>query len=1516
MAPMTTPDFKALPDDYQHVLHLAQEGHNIGVIPLEELKGGQTGAVLYLVSVSLADPLQVEHFILKLDRVHQKAKMDEIKRHQLARSQAPFDFAQRHMADVAFEVKKEGKIAIFYTIAGQSLHHFRPLAAYERQSQLEIIFRATNDYLLNKWNAGLTIEQAVHPQSLLDRWLGYRLKPEGNLRRFLEDIYNVPHDMEGLLIQGEVFPNPLTFGQTADLWGQIRPIDIMIGFQHGDLNIGNILVKFIADGQELAGYFLIDFALYKSQMPLLFDQCYLEMSYLIRELERTSFSKWVNLISRLAKEGAPDPQSVPVELAGPCAVINAGRKAFERWVEASHASLADDLWGQFWLAAVAAGLNFCNKVALPNKKRLAGMIYAAAHLKRYCTQFDLPLPVDVRLLYDANQPEEAAEINGTRRQETLDTRRPTRWPRGTVTFLFTDMVGSTALWEAFPQAMPTALARHDAILEKAASSHNGYVFKKVGDGFCIAFQSAGEALNAAIEGQRALQAETWGTTGPLRVRMALHSGKAEEIEGDYFGPVINRVAQLQAVAHGGQILFSEETLKSIKDQISPGFAWLDLGQHWLRDLEQPEHIYQAAAPDLLVNFPPLPTVGLQTRNLPEQATAFVGRQRELTQIDQLLDAHRLVTLCGPGGIGKTRLALAAAEAQGENYRQGAYFVSLLPLNSPTTIVPAIANALGFTFLEGRTPEAQLLDYLRPRQMLLVLDNMEHLLLEDDPDTSNGTTLALIEAMLSAAPELKIMVTSRELLRLPQEQLFQVRGLPHGDEASILAASQDDAFELFQLRAQRVQSAVKRVSGEDLRHIRRICRLVEGMPLAIELAAGQLRLLSPVEIANEIEGNLDVLDTGLRGAAARHSSVRVVFENSWNRLKDGEKLILARLSVFQGGFTHQAAASIAQAKVTDLANLLDKSLIQRGADGRFVLHALVQMFAADKLAHMPDELAQTQDYHFRYYRDLIGEAVTQWRTNYKPASLDIVRPEVDNLRAGWDWILCQADWDEIAAYLDDLWQFFKVRGRLPEAIELLTQVLQTGRSTEPEADTNYQAHWELLLGQAYLWLSQLGEGDEHFRRTLSLLGWPVPGSQVGLLKSILVEFLVQALHRAWPGYFIGRLEQKQAEAGEAYTAYERLGNRAVVENETLLFFYCGFRCLNLAEAAGLNRLMARAYAFTGYLYALLPVQKVARAYLNWAETIARQENRPDVWESVSRIIGFYLIGIGKWQIAANHFRRAAKAAGELGWHWEQETNWVGLLMVACRMGEFDRGLNYAHRISVSSNQRGDAGFIAAGLYWQAFFKLRQGDDPDLIINLLKKSAAAPGEVMNDLDWIILYSSLAQAYLRQGRDKRAIKEIGKANRHIAGIARPANPLAFLGYAEVAAVHLALWEKSFDGQDQHVLQRSAHQSCKDLDLFARILPAGRPLIWLYRGLYDWLDGRPQKAHTTWQKSLALAEDLNIPYDQGRIHYQIGRHLSEGEITEKGWGRQKHLQRAAEIFAELGASYDLACVKAELGG
>jgi predicted ATPase/class 3 adenylate cyclase len=1508
---MVKPDFNTLPEEHRHILRLAQQRHDIEVILLAELVGGRTGAVLYLASVSSAESAQVEHFILKLDRVHEKARMDEIKRHRLAWSQAPVDFACQHMAELTHEVKKGEQIAIFYTIAGQSLHRFRPLASYERQSQLETILSSSNYYLLEWWNATRTIEQAVHPQSLLDRWLGYRLKPEGRLCRFVEDALHVPKDVEGLLVQGEVFPNPLAYARQSDFWDSVRPIDIITGFQHGDLNIGNILVRFNKNGQKLDGYFLIDFALYKNQMPLLYDLCYLEMSYLIRELERTSLAKWVSLVTRLAEQGRPEPQKVPVELAGACAVINAARRAFERWVEASHASLSDDLWGQFWLAAVAAGLNYCNKGLLANRERLAGMIYAAAHLKCFCAQFGTPAPVEVRLLYDSGQSRESVRTQGMTSQELSPTCESVTWPGGTVTFLFTDMVGSTTLWETYPQEMLTALARHDSILEQSVANHDGYIFKRVGDGFCVVFQSAFEALNAAIDGQHALRDKTWGRTGRPRVRMALRSGAAEEIRGDYFGPAVNRVARLLAVAHGGQILFTEDTLKLIDEQGPPDFVWLDLGRHWLKDLKQPECINQVVAPDLPADFPPLPTVGLQTKNLPEQATPFVGRQFELAQIERLLGAHRLITLFGPGGIGKTRLALAVAEALGNHYQQGAYFVPLLSIDSSTAFVPAVANALDLTFLEGRPPEVQLLDYLRPRQMLLVLDNIEHLILEDGSGTTTGTMLALVEAMLSAAPELKILVTSRELLRIPQEQAFQVRGLPRGDELPGLVVSQDDALELFRLRA---QPASEQANHEDLRYIRQICRLVEGMPLAIELAAAQLRLLSIAEIAAEIESNLDVLDTGLRGAGARHGSVRVVFENSWRRLSDDEKLVLARLSVFRGGFTHLAAAGVAQASITDLAKLVDKSLIKRGAGERFVLHALIQMFAAEKLAGMSDEMNQIPDRHYCYYSNLLDEAVSQWRDTYDPASLDVIRPEVDNLRTGWNWILGQGNWDDINIYLDNLWQFFKLRGRLPEAMELLNQALQAGRSADPVVDVSYQAYWERRLGQAHLRMSQLQEGDEHFRRTLALLGWPVPGSRAGLLKGIIVEYLRQALHRAWPGYFVGRWEEGKVAAQEAYATYEQLGNRAVVENETLLAFYAGFRSLNLAEAAGLHQLMARAYALTGYMYALIPIQRLANAYLSRALAIADAEASPEVTETVFRVAGFYSISLGTWQAAATDFRRAAKAAAELGRHWELETNWVGLLIVAYQTGEFDRGLEYAQRISVSANRRGDAGFIAAGLYWQAFFKLRQGDNPGRIIRLLEESASAPDEVMNDLDWIIVFSSLAQAYMRQDQDAKALEQVSRATKVIAAIARPTNSLALLGYADVAGVYLSLWEKDVDSEDRNLLRHAAHRVCEDMKVYARLVPSGKSIIWLYQGLYDWLDGRPRKSQATWQEALILADTLGMPYDQARVHYQIGRHLGEGETTKEGWGRREHLNRAAELFARFGAKYDLACVNKDL--
>ena len=347
---MSSLDFGTLPPKYQQLLQLAKEKHRLDVIPLAALTGGQTGAFLYLASVSVEATHEVEHFVVKFDRVNPKAKPGEIERHRLALTEAPANFASQNMPQLAYEVEQEGAAALFYTLAGQSLQRFRTLASEERQSRLEILFDATNDYLLKTWNAEAAFEQALHPQALLARWLGYRLKPDGLIASFLKETFDIDPDTEGFLIQGQIFPNPLSYGLNAARWQETRAIDALTGFQHGDLNVGNVLARFEEEADDIQGYFLIDFALYKAQMPLLYDQAYLEMSYLIRELSRASLEKWVSLVSHYSSRDMPNPKAVPVELAGACAVINAGRKSFERWVNETHPSLADDLWGQRRLA--------------------------------------------------------------------------------------------------------------------------------------------------------------------------------------------------------------------------------------------------------------------------------------------------------------------------------------------------------------------------------------------------------------------------------------------------------------------------------------------------------------------------------------------------------------------------------------------------------------------------------------------------------------------------------------------------------------------------------------------------------------------------------------------------------------------------------------------------------------------------------------------------------------------------------------------------------------------------------------------------------------------------------------------------------------------------------------------------------------------------------------------------------------------------------------------------------------
>ncbi|HXQ36061.1 MAG TPA: hypothetical protein VN843_18745, partial [Anaerolineales bacterium] len=346
--PELTNDFQSLPEEYQRIIQLAQDTYKITVAPLELLFGGWSGAVVYLVSVSSNETRRVEHCILKLDRKGKSAKSDEVTRHNTVMSKSSHEFARDHIAELVFDrVEQDGAIAIFYRIAGQSLLKYRPLSSYGRQSQLKTIFTKTNTILLDEWNGNAVFEQAVHPQKLLEKWLGFRLNAGGNVERFLQDTCQVDPSVTGFLINGHVFPNPLLLARKPEPWGKARSVDAVTGFIHGDLNTNNILVKFSDDKVSLTGYYLIDFALFKEGVPLLYDQRYLEMSYLMHTMSQISFATCVNFLTLLAVADIPDASKVPIEMSGVSTVIASARSAFAAWVTENHPSLHDDLWGQY-----------------------------------------------------------------------------------------------------------------------------------------------------------------------------------------------------------------------------------------------------------------------------------------------------------------------------------------------------------------------------------------------------------------------------------------------------------------------------------------------------------------------------------------------------------------------------------------------------------------------------------------------------------------------------------------------------------------------------------------------------------------------------------------------------------------------------------------------------------------------------------------------------------------------------------------------------------------------------------------------------------------------------------------------------------------------------------------------------------------------------------------------------------------------------------------------------------------
>ena len=571
-----------------------------------------------------------------------------------------------------------------------------------------------------------------------------------------------------------------------------------------------------------------------------------------------------------------------------------------------------------------------------------------------------------------------------------------RLPTGTVTFLFTDIEGSTQLWEKYPEAMKDALATHDSLLREAIEANGGQVIKTTGDGIHGVFEKAVDAVHATLTAQRALKDSILNP--PIKVRMGLHTGEAELRSDDYYGQALNRAARIMASGYGGQVLLSSLTAELAREHLPADVSLLDLGEHRLRDLVRPEHIFQLLVPDLQTEFPALKTLNAFPNNLPPQLTSFIGRERELREVQRLLTSARLLTLIGPGGTGKTRLSLQLAAEQLSEFKDGVWLVELAPLSDPALIPSTIASVLELHEVPGIPLMTIMIDYLRAKQLLLVLDNCEHLV---------EASAQVADQLLHACPQLKIIASSREALGIDGETVYRVPSLslPDSSPASLL---EYESTRLFIDRATKAEPRFH-FTDHNASPIAQICQRLDGIPLAIELAAARVKLFTPEQIAERLDDRFKLLTGGSRTALPRQQTLRALIDWSYQSLNETEQRALRRLAVFSGGWTFEAAEAVIREPdaMDGLLGLINKSLVnveEQDGKSRYRFLETIRQYAMEKLLES-GEAADVRNRHMDYFlfssdveaeadRRIFGQEDVEW--------LDEMEQEHDNLRAALEW----------------------------------------------------------------------------------------------------------------------------------------------------------------------------------------------------------------------------------------------------------------------------------------------------------------------------------------------------------------------------------------------------------------------------------------------------------------------------------------------------------------------------------
>ncbi|MDX1658193.1 MAG: adenylate/guanylate cyclase domain-containing protein [Nitriliruptorales bacterium] len=600
----------------------------------------------------------------------------------------------------------------------------------------------------------------------------------------------------------------------------------------------------------------------------------------------------------------------------------------------------------------------------------------------------------------------------------------TQLPAGEVTFLFSDIVGSTRRWEHDADAMASALDVHHEVSRRAIDAHGGWVVKDTGDGFMAVFDLAGDAVRAAVELQRGLRGATWQAT-PLEVRVGLHTGRAEPADGDYHSPVVNRCARVMGVAHGGQILATSAVVERCADVA--GLHFEALGEHRLKDLDRAVSLHQVTHPGLPGQFPPLRSLAETPNNLPHVATPLMGRDALVDEVGALLANERLLTLTGAGGIGKTRLAYQVAAEQLEEFADGAWVVELGSTSEDELVAQVTANALRVPDAPGHPARERLVAHVRDQQLLMVIDNCEHLL---DPVAS------LVDELLQRAPGIRVIATSREPLGIPAERVVAVPPLTTDGRAA--------AVRLFVDRA--IASGAREPTDEELRIVRDICHRLDGLPLAIELAAGRARTLSVRDIADRLDRRFTLLTGGSRTALPRQRTLEATVGWSYDLLDRHAQLLLQRLSVFTASFTLSDVETVctdpplSEADALDLVTeLVDRSLlsVDVGEESRYRLLETIRVYARERLHESDDETIEAiRTRHLEWAVEHSRRAAVGLETSKQLRWLSLLEDRLDDHRSAMRWALASGRLELGATVASQLYRFWFIRG-IREGREWLT-----------------------------------------------------------------------------------------------------------------------------------------------------------------------------------------------------------------------------------------------------------------------------------------------------------------------------------------------------------------------------------------------------------------------------------------------------------------------------------------------